>query len=176
MNPSIDLEYLVNPAIYDKIFKKNTSNLTRDDIKFYRKRIIQLTRDLQKPSLAKSYPSSLQQAFKEYLSTAIAHLKEIDQRDILQEEYDSINKQTKKVHFEMEKDYQPPDQLDELLYNRPEKNMRDFITVTRPKKEKNIPTQKEVDLREPTLRTKGVKKKISTHNNDNTPKKITTEK
>ena len=56
MNPSIDLEYLVNPILYDKILRKETSNNTRDDIKFYRKRLIQLTRDLLKPSLAKSYP------------------------------------------------------------------------------------------------------------------------
>ena len=56
MNPSIDLEYLVNPILYDKNLRKETSNNTRDDIKFYRKRLIQLTRDLLKPSLAKSYP------------------------------------------------------------------------------------------------------------------------
>ena len=159
MNPSIDLEYLVNPAIYDKIFNKKPATITRDDIKFYRKRVIQLTRDLQKPSLAKSYPPSLQCAFKEYLSTAIAHLKETDQRDILQEEYNSINKTTKKVQFEMEDSYQSPDQPDELLYNKSEKNMRDFVSVMRPKKEKNIPTQKNIDLRDPTLRTKGLKKK-----------------
>lgn len=176
MNPSIDLEYLVNPAIYDKILKKKTSNLTRNDIKFYRKRINQLTRDLQKSSLAKSYPPSLQKVFNEYLSTAIAHFKETDQRDILQKEYDSLNKETKKVQFEMEKDYQSPNQPDELLYNKPEKNIRNFITVKQPIKEKNIPIQKTVDLREPTLRTKGVKKKISTYNNGNAPKKIQPEK
>ena len=176
MNPTTDLEYLVNPAIYDKIFQKKKTKVTRDDIKFYRKRVIQLTRDLQKSSLAKSYPPSLQHAFKEYLSTAIAHLKEIDQRDILQEEYDSISKQTKKVQFEMDDSYQSPEQPDELLYNKPEKNIRDFVTVTRPEKEKIIPTQKKVDLRDPTLRMKGVKKKISTHNNGNTPKKNTAEK
>ncbi len=73
MNPSIDLEYLVNPVLYNKIFKKEASKFTREDIKFYRKRVIQLTRDLQKPLLAKSYPPSLQLALKEYLSTAIAH-------------------------------------------------------------------------------------------------------
>ena len=76
----------------------------------------------------------------------------------------------------MEKDYQPPDQPDELLYNKPEKTMRDFVNITRPEKEKKIPTQKKVDLREPKLRTKGVKKKISTHNNGNAPKKTTAEK
>ena len=171
MNPSIDLEYLVNPLIYDKIFNKKAANITRDDIKFYRKRVIQLTRDLQKPSLAKSYPPSLQHVFKEYLSTAIAHLKETDQRDIFQEEYNSINKQTKKVQFEMEDTYQSPEQPDELLYNKPEKNMRDFVTIVRPEKDQNIPTQKVVDLRNPTLRMKGVKKKISIHNNGNTAKK-----
>ena len=76
----------------------------------------------------------------------------------------------------MEEDYQSPDQPDELLYNKPEKNIRNFVTVMRPEKEKNIPTQKKVDLRNPTLRTKGVKKKISTDNNGNTPKKIQAEK
>ena len=89
-------------------------------LNFIVKRVIQPTRDLQKSSLAKSYPPSLQHAFKEYLSTAIAHLKEIDQRDILQEEYNSINKQTKKVQFEMDDSYQSPEQPDELLYNKPE--------------------------------------------------------
>ena len=158
MNPSIDLEYLVNPVIYNKIFKKEPSKFTREDIKFYRKRVIQLTRDLQKPLLAKSYPPSLQLAFREYLSTAIAHLKETDQRDILQEEYNSINKTTKKVQFEMEDSYKSPNQPDELLYNKPEKSLRDFIKVTRPEKDKKIPLQKKINLRDSTLKTKGIKK------------------
>ena len=59
----------------------------------------------------------------------------------------------------MDDSYQSPEQPDELLYNKPEKNIRDFVTVTRPEKEKIIPTQKKVDLRDPTLRMKGVKKK-----------------
>tara|TARA_A100001015_G_scaffold153583_1_gene170478 strand:- start:3694 stop:4224 length:531 start_codon:yes stop_codon:yes gene_type:complete len=176
MNPSIDLEYLVNPILYDKILKKETSKITRDDIKFYRKRLIQQTRDLLKPSLAKSYPPSLQHIFNEYIVSAIVHLKQIDQRDILQEEYNSFNKQTKKVQFKMEDNYKSPEQPDELLYNKPEKNIRNFVTVTRPKKDKYIPTQKKVDLREPKLRMKGIKKKISTDNNGNAAKKNTTEK
>lgn len=158
MNPYTDLEYLVNPVIYDKIFNKETSKLNRNDIKFYRKRVIQLTRNLHKPSHSKSYPPSLQNIFKEYLITAIAYLKEIDKRDILQEEYNSINKEKKKVQFEMDDTYKSPDQPDELLYNKPEKDIRNFVTVIRPEKEKNIPIKKKIDLRDPNLRTKGIKK------------------
>ena len=45
-----ELEYLMNPGMYEKWMKKNEKKLTRsdikDDIKFYKKRIIDLTKKI----------------------------------------------------------------------------------------------------------------------------------
>ena len=47
-----ELEYLMNPCMYEKWMKKNSIKLNstdlKKDIKFYKKRIIQLTKNMMK--------------------------------------------------------------------------------------------------------------------------------
>ena len=88
---SIDeLEYLMNPALYEKWRISTESNSSGDfnnDLKFYKKRIVQLTKDMSKGTTTSQ---SLKIAFNEYAKVCISYLKTIDRKDILQKEYDGL--------------------------------------------------------------------------------------
>ena len=84
----ITLEYLLNPNM---LLKKNQTildcNLDKD-IKFYRKRINQMTKDMIKGN----FPNSdLKMIFENYTSELIYYFKQQDTKDIYQEEYQDLS-------------------------------------------------------------------------------------
>ena len=161
-----ELEYLVNPLLYNKIFNKEVDEISKKDIKFYRKRIIQLTKNLFKDN---DYPPSLINAHTEYVHTAINYLKVEDTRDILQEEYDNIESDEMGSLDADKLLYN--DNPDKILYNTKDKDMRDFVTIKKKENKKNLPLVKNIELNDPKLKMKGVKKKkISSKTNENKKK------
>lgn len=81
------LEYMVNVAQYEKYLRKN--NIYYDtgfkrDLKFYRKRIISITKDLFKDELK---DVTLNGAFNMYMKACISHLKFEDQSETIQKCY-----------------------------------------------------------------------------------------
>ena len=81
------LEYMVNVAQYEKYLRKN--NLDYDtgfkkDLKFYRKRIISITKDLFKNEVK---DVALNGAFNMYMKACISHLKFEDQSETIQKCY-----------------------------------------------------------------------------------------
>ncbi len=84
----ITLEFLTNPLYHTMINSKsgliNTSKINKQDIKFYRKRIYALSKDLLKGD---SPNDSLKKIHDDYVNAAINYLKMIDTKDIIQEQY-----------------------------------------------------------------------------------------
>ena len=81
------LEYMVNVAQYEKYLRKN--NIYYDtgfkrDLKFYRKRIISITKDLFKNEIK---DVTLNGAFNMYMKACISHLKFEDQSETIQKCY-----------------------------------------------------------------------------------------
>ena len=92
---SIDLEYLINPDQHKKITEKyETANKTsEDERKFYRKRTLQLTRDLIAGEISNA---NLESAFDNYMQESIKYFKFMDKKDIIQGEYTELNEEIKK--------------------------------------------------------------------------------
>lgn len=197
---SIDLEYLINPDQHKKITEKyETANKTsEDERKFYRKRMLQLTRDLIAGEISNA---NLESAFDNYMQESIKYFKFMDKKDIIQGEYTELNeeikkKQERKKQQIIEEDKKKkasksektsktekasktektpksentsPLQLtgenaDELLINRTQLKdpcMNSFIKVKRnPVEKKHImPKQREINLEDPKLKRKGIKKR-----------------
>jgi hypothetical protein len=86
----IDLEYLMNPAQYTKYLEKtsldasNNLALYKSNKKFYRRRLLQLTRDLLN---GKEINGEIDHCFNIYITSCIAYLQFLDKRDILQEAF-----------------------------------------------------------------------------------------
>jgi hypothetical protein len=84
----ITLEFLTNPLYHNMINSKsgllNNRKINKQDIKFYRKRIYALSKDLLKGD---SPNESLKKIHDDYVNAAIIYLKMIDTKDIIQEQY-----------------------------------------------------------------------------------------
>ena len=156
----ITLEYFTNPSYYENIGSTSKeANLEWErDVKFYRRRIMALTKDLFRGATA---DASLRSAFDDYVSSAIAHLKMLDTKDILQDEYSSL--EASEIHNTMSCE------LDEEIGEANSQLMKipqgggtldSFVVVTRPTSQQEDPPKlKTVNLRDPKLKHKGVKRK-----------------
>jgi len=81
------LEYMVNVTQYEKYLRKNNIDYNtgfKRDLKFYRKRIISITKDLFKNELK---DVTLNGVFNMYMKACISHLKFEDQSETIQKCY-----------------------------------------------------------------------------------------
>jgi hypothetical protein len=71
--------------------KSRLSKASKKDIHFYRKRVIQLTKDLLSPdeNLQELFPD-IKYAFDIYVKNCVEYFKTLDKSDILQEDYKNI--------------------------------------------------------------------------------------
>lgn len=152
----ITLEYLLNPNM---LVKKNQSLLDTNlekDIKFYRKRITQLTKDMTKYN----YPNNhLKNIFENYASELIYYFKQQDIKDIYQEEYYDLSlNTTKDNNSKLEEDIES---INNMLINNNDQipNLENFVKKITVNKSENhiIPQKKNINIKDPKLRTKGVK-------------------
>lgn len=160
----IDLLYFSNTYGLKKIAEKEEQKkdiINKEDKKFYRKRIIQLTKDLLK---GKGDNNIINASFNAYIKTAIEHFKFIDKKEIMQEEYKDLER--KKKTDNKIKEFKSIDS-DKLMMkeikNKTNDNIKNFAVVKNKKKKERMktPTQKKIDLKTDKLKNKGVKKKKS---------------
>ena len=115
----------------------------------------------------------LKPAFNAYIKQLIMYFKEIDKKDIIQEDYNLLDI-TKDVSYQsidihnIEKIH--TDNLIMRDLNIKKITLDDFVVASNndTSQEKQIlPIKKDINLRDPNLRTKGLKKKLSDNNNIN---------
>ena len=150
----ITLEYLLNPTI--NIRNSDNDKTLEKDIKFYRKRICQITKDMTRGQFENETLKSL---FDNYVSQIIYYFKRVDTKDIYQEEYNDLTFDDNNLE-----DYVINDDtsFDKLLLNtqEPIPTLNNFVKkINIEKEQKIVPTQKIANIKDPSLRTKGVKKK-----------------
>jgi len=81
------LTYLTNP-LYQQILKQQTQNTVKNnksDIKFYRKRITALTKDMLKGEIPDN--SYIKTIYETYVNGLIKYFKMVDTTDIIQQQY-----------------------------------------------------------------------------------------
>jgi len=174
MNNKIEeLEYLMNPNLYEKwidVFESDDNNKTfKEELKFYKKRIIQITKDLLKDNIE---DKSINSTFLEYSKSCIEYFKCLDRKDILQEEYKELILQDKEESLFNEKiDEKPDEKLINPNYVHKKNTINDYFDIkkisNKAPENLNLPKQKELSLDNPSLKIKGVKNK-----NKNKNKKI----
>jgi hypothetical protein len=180
------LEYLTNPLYYTILAKQKNENMEmkknfKIETKFYRKRIIALVKDMLKDSTIKP-TNSIRKIHDEYIYCLINYFKTQDRTDILQTQYlnepnidDDVLDDTLDDTLDDalgENLGSEKNELNELNINNANQGMmRKIVTMTtldnfvinNSEQNKNdkkiIPIQKEVNLKCPTLKTKGIKNK-----------------
>lgn len=150
----ITLEYLLNPTI--NIRNSDNDKTLEKDIKFYRKRICQITKDMTRGQFENETLKSL---FDNYVSQIIYYFKRVDAKDIYQEEYNDLTFDDNNLEDHVIND---DTSFDKLLLNtqEPIPTLNNFVKkINIEKEQKIVPTQKIANIKDPSLRTKGVKKK-----------------
>ena len=169
----ITIDCLVNKGNKKNMNKPNKPN--KKDKKFYRRRILNLTREM----LLNSYPDDLlfdvRDAFDLYVKSCIGYFKLKDETEIIQEDYniDSLLDEITQDKLDSD-DIVSPEEANKLMMRSISINKRpldDFVKIKylKSKEEIIIPQQKEINLTDPNLKKKGIpkKKNISqTYKND----------
>ena len=171
MNKDDELGYLMNPTLYDK-YKKLSSNEQHiqyiEEKKFYRKRILQMSKDCTRFQIFKGAevpPKQVLTAYNEFARICISHFKTEDENEFYQTEYNDM--ELKKEVSDGGPDPMNLKNLDtELLGNIPSNKvitMEDFVTKTKTKPQNKLipPKQKNVNVKDEKYRTKGLKKNKS---------------
>ena len=162
------INYLMSVSTCKKLYEKHNclnkeiNRELRNDIKFYKKRIYQTTKDLIRKKIdGNNIDKNLDEIFTNYLYNLIEHFKFDDKKDILQEEFKDIDK--KKVRFSLN-NIENVD-ADQYIMKQPEIKSTTIedcmnIKIKKPEKKKPIlPKEKIINLKNPEFKNKGLKKK-----------------
>jgi len=180
----ITLEFLTNPLYHNMVNSKlgatNSNKINKQDLKFYRKRIHALSKDLLKGD---SPNDSLKKIHDDYVRAAILYLKMIDTKDIIQDQYKSEKKihdlsinemdanemdaneilaDINNINFSNEMGPNEPTNVDDANQQMMRKivnisNLDNYVISKNTKENELIlPTKKEINLHTPDLKTKGI--------------------
>jgi len=192
----VTLDCLLNKHQYEKyVSKKISKDVDKKEKKFYRKRILNLTKDLlaSEAEVTNLLPD-VKYAFDNYVRACIHSFKVLDSNDINQSEYENIKKIEQSREEKIDEDgedgegHDKTNEDDENEYEDGEEesakktkniinkqsadnilarsNIRiinpsldSFIKIKMPqmREEMILPKQKEINLNEPSLKTKGIK-------------------
>lgn len=152
-----DIEYLLNPLISYK--NNNHKKILKSDIKFYRKRILGLTKDILYNKETICGDTLIHSSFNDYLFICIQYFKSLDTNDIIQND----------MSFNVIKDddVNVDEDFDDLIKKKSFKKitMDNFINKKKPQEIKVLPMKKKVDITDPELKKKGVKIKNTNQEN-----------
>ena len=173
----ITLEYLMNKDQYAKyiINKSNngtgsnsTSNSNRKDKKFYKKRIYDLTKQLINNENPEGIYSGIIDTFELYTKICIEYFKTLDKTDIIQEDYNGlITDVSHNAGVHALQNAQNTEEANKLMMrlvkitepNSLEKLVKRTMIKNVDAKPNIPPKQKEINLKDPILKNKGIRKK-----------------
>lgn len=170
----ITLDCLLNRTQYEKYLSKQLLNkINEKDRTFYRKRALNLTKELLKGNEDTFVSPDVKYAFECYIKTCIRYFRVLDKSDLIQEEYKSLNLTTTQSSEEEIK--QSLDGLDEVLMRKinfkHNGTLDNFVEIKSLIQEDVVlpppPQQRKINLKDPVLRNKGIRKKKNIENKYN---------
>ena len=161
----VTLTYLTNP-IYNLDEKKTSTikcepSISKNEIKFYRKRINALSRNLMKGEVAND---NVKAAHDDFIKVAIEYFKFIDTEEILQTEYDGCDKDVDAIS-DAAKEFSIEEANDCILSKQePSNTLDNYVTIKTIKTSQTDgkikhPQRRKINLHSEELRYKGVKSK-----------------
>lgn len=164
----ITLDCLLNKNMMNKHLKnKKLKANNKEERKFYRKRTYNLFKEMITGNEPEDLLPDVKYAYDNFINSCVHYFKTIDNNDLMQAEYkeceflfNNVNNETLDISSNI------TNNLDaNLLLMRSIKidtpNLDKYVkkTTTKKKEEIILPKQKEIDLTNPELKNKGLKKK-----------------
>tara|TARA_Y100000741_G_scaffold350376_1_gene320415 strand:- start:3571 stop:4074 length:504 start_codon:yes stop_codon:yes gene_type:complete len=152
----LNLQYLTNSTTLKRYnrMKDNALHYSEEDFKFYRKRILHLTKEMLKGN--KSEHDGINAIFNNFVKLCIHNFKFIDKKDIIQEEYKEF-----KGSESLLKDIDMKEENKKIMRRKSlpgPKTIDTFIKVKKKKENKKmkLPQKKKIDIKNPELKNKGL--------------------
>jgi len=175
----ITIDYLINKGVYkNHLDNVKMKNANKKDKKFYRKRILNLTKEFLLFNEKEDILPDVKNAFEIYVKTCVEYFKMLDKTDIIQEDYCDLEENEKEIELDnilqcdevnLENNNSNTSSLNDNLLLRSihiKYPLDKFIKRNKFKKEQEVlPIQKEINLQEPYLKNKGICKKKNINNN-----------
>jgi hypothetical protein len=180
----VTLECLMNKDTYKKyVATKKKSVVNKKDQKFYRRRILSLTKELLYPEesttttptptpttnpTTKTKPTptindpNIVGLFQIYSKACIEYFKSLDTNDIIQDDYSTLTPDTNEMSPEDIKTQAEIDkQFMRSIHVKEAATLDKFVkrSTPAPKEDPILPKQKDINLRDPALKNKGIRKK-----------------
>ena len=176
----VTLECLMNKDTYKKyVATKKKSVVNKKDQKFYRRRILSLTKELLYPeevTTTTTNPTTntttktkttindpnIVGLFQIYSKACIEYFKSLDTNDIIQDHYSTLTSDTTEMSPEDIKTQAEIDQqFMRSIHVKEATTLDKFVkrSTTAPKDDPILPKQKDINLRDPVLKNKGIRKK-----------------
>lgn len=170
----VTLECLMNKDTYKKyVATKKKSVVNKKDQKFYRRRILSLTKELlypeeTTPTKNPTNPTTTMNdpnivgLFQIYSKACIEYFKSLDKNDIIQDDYSTLTHETTEMSPE---DIKTQSEIDQQfmrsIHVKEATTLDKFVkrSTTAPKEDPILPKQKDINLRDPVLKNKGIRKK-----------------
>lgn len=176
----VTLDCLLNKSMFNAHVKnKKAQSINKEERKFYKKRIYNLFKELL---INKAEPEDLlpdvKYAYDIFLNASINYFKTIDNNDLLQEEYKTLDEEDT-ININAIPQLGDDDNIvgvenaDKLLMRSikitpPSLDKYVKRKSTKPEEKLIMPKQKEINLKDPELKVKGIQ---SNSNNNNIQKK-----
>jgi protoporphyrinogen oxidase len=184
----VTLECLMNKEQYGKHVRKMPAVQTKvnnSDRKFYKKRIYDLTKQLlnNEPISENIFPD-VKNGFQSYIKACVDYFKTLDKTDILQEDYQTIDNSIKidrnnEINVDNISNTQEANQLMMRSIKIQEPNSLEKLvkrTQTKHVKQMILPREKDINLKDPILKNKGIREKKNITNKYEEKNKINKEK
>ena len=166
------LDYLINTKQYKiQLTTALNTKINKKDKRFYRRRILNLTKELLSKEESEIVVSpDIKYAFDNLVKTCVHYFKILDRNDIIQEDYNEFDDEVKEDKEISESEQFLKEENEKLLMRSikmPNHSLDNFIKIKMTKniEELIIPQQKEINLKDPTLKIKGITKKKNIINN-----------
>jgi hypothetical protein len=162
----ITLDCLLNKKMYnDHLKSKKAKQINKEEIKFYRKRIFNLFKEIINGNVVENLSPDVKYAYDNFLNHSINYFKTIDNNDIIQSEYKGIDFSNEELsnNIDCSTNFIKNSGVDFLLTRSIKievPTLDKYVTIKHNKNKEEIilPKQKEINLNDPELKNKGLKK------------------
>jgi hypothetical protein len=174
----VTLDCLLNKSMFNAHVKnKKAQSINKEERKFYKKRIYNLFKELL---INKAEPEDLlpdvKYAYDIFLNASINYFKTIDNNDLLQEEYKTLDEEDT-ININAIPQLGDDDNI--VGVENADKLLMRSIKITQPSLDKYVkrkstkpeeklimPKQKEINLMDPELKVKGIQSNSNSNNNN----------
>ena len=165
----VTLDCLLNKEMYNTHLRsKKNKQQNKEERRFYKKRTFNLFKEIISGNIPKDLLPDVKYAYDNFITSTIHYFKTIDNNDIIQSEYKDTNfgletcSEEKKINEDISYSNLEADKLllRSVKINIPTLDKYVKRTKTKIQEDNNIilPKHKEINLSDPELKTKGLKK------------------